>query len=201
MTEKDKEAFEIIMTSIAEVCDADWNDKKADLYFATFQDLSLEDFNRAANLVMKTYPYKGKMPMPVVFTEALNEGSELRAAEAYTKLDEAWKRLGSYRTVIFDDPVIHMALYAWGGDEAWIKLNDLKTDEVVWFRKDFEKYYQMYAGKEIRPPQKLMGITEKQNVFDGHQDFNQPPSLVGEEKKALGWSRQKQLKDGRNDNV
>ena len=192
MTDNDRAEFEQIMTVFAEGADKEWNDLKSDFYWATLKDMSIEDFRVSAGRLARTHKF-ANIPMPASFLEGQEENIELRSTEAWMKLDKAWKKYGSYRSVIFDDPVIHLALHAWGGDEAWIKLNDLLEADVKWFRKDFEKLYLQYARGERFNAPPLMGILERDYIFNGRHELIEPPTIIGDENKALAWSKPKAL--------
>lgn len=192
MKDSDKGEFEKTMFFFAESVDKQWNDQKSDFYWAALKDMSIEQFKAAANRLARTHKFN-TIPLPALFLEGQEVNVELQATEAYRKLDIAWKRFGSYRTVIFDDPAIHLALHAWGGDEAWIKLNELKASEEKWFKRDFEKYYQMYTGKEVVNIPSLTGMTERDNGINS-QPHKELPSIIGDTQKALAWSGYKEPK-------
>lgn len=196
MTKADYEAFDKLLTGVAVVlCPKEpISAMQRQLYFETLSDLSIEEFRVAAHHLMGSYKFN-LLPKPVDFLDAARPNVEDMAALAYDVMNRAFREHGAYESVQFNDPFITAALYAWGGETAWVKINEVSKKDEVWFRKEFERLYTIYAssGKQV-DVQHLSGLFEEQNRLNGREV--KPPVLVGIERKELG-SGQKGITESR----
>lgn len=197
MTSHDIEAFAEIMTIINETfgdSNKPVSDIKMKFYFKALADLDISELNTAAIVLANTKTIK-TFPTPAEIRNAVHGKPEDQAQIAWAKFLWAVRTHGGHATVVFDDPVIHAIVEREGG---WIKVTEKTTDEMKWFGKDFLKIYAAYVPemKRMSVPEKLVGIYEADNsgAFDDHVPL---PVVVGDERKALGWtSAQKRLRSG-----
>lgn len=104
------------------------------------------------------------------------------AAIAWGKVLRAIGSVGTYQSVCFDDPCIHLALGDIGG---WVEAGKCPLDEQSFLQNRFEKAYRAYRsrGADLPPyPRYLPGICEISNGAAGHRI--DPPLLVGEKTRA-----------------
>lgn len=191
MENKDFKNFCKDLAGLGEMFGKQINDTLYELYWEFLKDLSLEDFNRAANILARTSKF---FPRPVEFREQVLPDITVRASLAYNKIHNAFISAGAYSTVIFDDAVIHAVIDNLGG---WVKYCNLTDDEVKWWRKDFERLYRdMYplvARGELIPPRTLPGLY----AIDSHAtDTAQKPVIIGDKQKALAWVKELILEGG-----
>lgn len=110
------------------------------------------------------------------------EGSTLDAAMvAWSRVDEAFRRVGVYQSVTFDDPITMRVLHDMGG---WAKHERTTEDEWVFVGKEFQKRYAAFRARSERPdcPTYLPGLTAAQNAPHG---FRLPtPVLIGNQARA-----------------
>lgn len=121
------------------------------------------------------------MPRPADVVRML-EGSTLdTAVAAWTKVDRAVQSVGTYCTVVFDDPLIHAVLADMGG---WPQLGQKSIDEWPFVAKEFQTRYRGYKSRRELPayPPKLIGICDMQNGQRGYAD--QVPILIGNAQNA-----------------
>jgi hypothetical protein len=89
---------------------------------------------------------------------------------ALSILEEAMRRYGPYKSIIFADPIIHLVVNRMGG---WVRLCVIEAEEWRFMRRDFERLYNA-AVKEPIPedqiPESLPGIYEIGNAASGHAD-------------------------------
>lgn len=191
MIQNDKLQFEEILTGLAEIFDTELSDIKVDIYFEALKDMSLDDFRAAANTVARTCKF---FPKPVEFREQVLIGLDVQASLAYEKVEKAFRKPGIYKTVVFDDPVIHAVIQNLGGDKGWIEYNNLLEKDVKWWRKDFEKKYLQLAPLvhqgSLDPPKELPGLYA---FHDNATDEARLPVIIGDRQKALEWTGQKAL--------
>lgn len=185
MDSRDKKEFLKILTGLAELFDKKISDALFGIYWQALEDLSLGDFNRAANSLALTAKF---FPKPAEFREQILPAMSAQAAIAYKKLEDAFSSAGVYRTVVFDDPVIHAVVENLGG---WMHYCNLPEVEVKWYRKEFEKHYANFApliaAKRLKPPTMLFGVFAFE---ENTTDESKTPRLIGDHQKALAWTTQ-----------
>lgn len=121
------------------------------------------------------------MPKIADVTRNLQGRTQDQASLAWSKIDSAVRRIGTYRDVVFDDGIIHRVLSDMGG---WIALGKKTEDEWPFVAKEFENRYRGYKMRGEVPefPSLLIGIANAQNVVAGMP--KQEPVLIGVSEKA-----------------
>jgi len=186
MNNSDREEFDAVIIAMAELFDRKMSAIQLDLYFEALKDMSLEDFRKSANTVARTCKF---FPKPVEFREQIIVGVDAQATLALDKVQEAFWSAGVYKSVVFDDPVIHAVIDHLGG---WVKYCNTPDHELKWWKKDFEKKYSHYASviNSLNPPKVLFGLYAE----DGHATEGvRRPMLMGDSQKVLEWTGQKAL--------
>ena len=118
------------------------------------------------------------LPLPADVVKLIEGGSDDVALMAWAKLDRALRSVGTWKTVVFDDPLIHYAVMALGG---WIKLGTLTEEDWKFQRQPFITMYRGARQREsLDYPTKLLGISEMENGAK----HTEPPMLVGDEAKC-----------------
>lgn len=136
------------------------------------------------------------LPLPADIVKLIGGSTLDSALLAFAKVDRALREVGSYRSVVFDDPLIHAVLRDMGG---WVQLAQKTEKEWPFVAKEFENRYRGYA---LRPdlgdyPRKLIGRidADREQRALPHQE----PALVGDQQKAnavllgIGGSAQQRL--------
>jgi len=142
------------------------------------------------------------MPKPADIVKLLQGSTKDAALVAWAKVDKGIRQCGTYRTVAFDDPLIHRVIQDMGG---WIMLGSKSEDEWPFVAKEFESRYRGYKSRNEVPeyPAKLLGITEAENSRYGYA--SEPPTLIGKPEEAkrvlLGGSDRPALEMTRADAV
>lgn len=191
MNPTDKLKFNIILTDLADIYDAELSDRKVDGYFEALKDLSLDDIVRATGILKQTTKF---FPKPVEFREIILPDLETQASLAYERVLKAFWGIGQYHSVTFDDRVIHAVIDSLGG---WQKYCNTPDSELKWYRKDFERLYIMYAPQidNMEVATALHGIySEAHNATLEAKE----PKMIGDVQKILEWTgkEQKALKEG-----
>jgi hypothetical protein len=120
---------------------------------------------------------------------------------ALTRFEDAMQRVGGYRSVVFDDPLIHLVVNRMGG---WTKLCAIEHEEWKFLRRDFERIYDAACREPIpvdQIPKRLPGIIELSNAANGHGDRPIQMQIYGDERKALEWTGQEKALPGKVGNV
>jgi len=100
---------------------------------------------------------------------------------AWNKVADAMQNIGSYRSIVFDDALIHRVLLDMGG---WIKYGQVLKNELPFFKRTFERRYRFYLQqKPLWHPRQLMGLIELTNTLQGY--FFPPPVFYGDKQLAL----------------
>lgn len=121
------------------------------------------------------------LPKPADIVKLL-QGSTLDASMvAWSKVDKAVRQIGTYETVVFDDPIIHSVLQDMGG---WVPVGSKGEDEWPFVAKEFQTRYRGYCiqGGPGEYPKRMIGIAEAQNVQNGFK--SNPPVLIGDSRAA-----------------
>ena len=132
-------------------------------------------------------PDTGKfMPMPADIVKMLQGSTQDSALAAWAKVDRAIRTVGTYRSVIFDDALIHRVLTEMGG---WIDLGRKTEDEWPFVRNEFVNRYRGYKMRSEVPdyPPHLIGMSEAQNSKAGFRI--DPPLLLGNPEMAANVAR------------
>ncbi len=121
------------------------------------------------------------MPKPADIVKMLGGSSQDAAMVAWSKVDKAVRQVGTYASVVFDDPIIHRVVHDMGG---WVTLGTKTENEWPFVAKEFENRYRGYRVRSERPeyPRQLVGIAEQQNSQNGLA--SQPPVLIGDGARA-----------------
>lgn len=121
------------------------------------------------------------MPKPADVVKMLQGSSQDSAMVAWSMVDKAVRQVGTYATVVFDDPIIHRVIHDMGG---WVALGQKTEHEWPFVAKEFESRYRGYRIRSEVPeyPKTLIGIAEAQNSMEGRQ--SQPPVLIGDSSRA-----------------
>lgn len=131
-------------------------------YLVGTDGLSVEAIERATEMALRR-PDKW-MPSPGELAQLAGETSHSdRAVLAFQVLKTHCSRVGSFRSVDFDDPLINATVRNLGG---WTRACEMPESEFdTWYRKDFCQVYEMFCRTGASPEmvQHLVGESEKSN--------------------------------------
>lgn len=176
--ERDKLAA--ILTDVYELYGKECSHGVHALWWESLKGYSIAEIRHALS-VHVTDPDRGQfIPKPADVRRSLEGGGETRALQAWSKVDDAVRRVGPWESVAFDDPIIHAVLTDMGG---WARFGQITDDEWPFTRNEFVKRYQGYTA---RPPAAfpcaLAGHVAQHNArLDGQAPL---PRLVGDPAKA-----------------
>ncbi len=120
-------------------------------------------------------------PMPADVVRMLQGSTQDSALVAWAKVDRGLRVVGTWRSVVFDDPLIHRVLNEMGG---WVPLGQKTDDDWPFVKNEFVTRYRGYRGRSEAPeyPPVLIGSFEAANGTSGFR--TEPPMLIGDAKKA-----------------
>jgi len=176
MKHEDKPAFAAMMASLGEYYGRDVSDGLIGMYWQGLRHYDLAAVRDALNRHVAN-PDSGQfMPKIADIAKMLGGTTQDAALRAWAKVDQAVRHLGTYRDVVFDDPLIHRVLHDMGG---WVALGTKTEDEWPFVAKEFENRYRGFKARGETPdyPPMLVGICGMQNRQNGYQA--DPPTLIG----------------------
>jgi hypothetical protein len=175
MDKSDLPQFAEVWATACEVAGKPASDLAIEMAFNVLARHPFEDVRRAVMTHLETSQF---VPKPADINNLIAGDPNSRKLEAWAKVESAIRRIGSYQTVVFDDPAIMVAIETMGG---WIKLCEISDDELPFRRNEFTKLYSVQPPNQW--PQKLIGITEARNAGE-HPDSVPEPLLIGKKETA-----------------
>lgn len=152
--------------------------EQLNVYKALLDDIPDNKFIQGIRTMLKERPY-ANIPSPgdirKYCLETREEDLDIRVAAARNKIKKAMNSIGTYVTVAFDDPIIHLVIRDFGG---WIKLGMTDMEEFENLLKwDLPRLYKAYATrKNADIPLMLEGKADDKTV-----------KYIGNEEKAKRW--------------
>ena len=166
LVDSDRKEFGTIMASVYDFWNRELSDVALEIWWESLRNFSFDAVRGALARHMRN-PDTGQFMPKIADVVKFLEGNTLtQAMRAWQKVNEAIKRVGTYASVVFDDPIIHAVIADMGG---WQPLGMVQDEEWPFKAREFEKRYQSY---KVRPPQtyprKLIGIFEVENAKNGY---------------------------------
>lgn len=181
MLERDLPAFVTTLTGVADYYGKELSSGVIDVYWQGLREYDLDAVQKALWNHAKN-PDSGQfMPKIADVAKMLQGRTGDQAAVAWSKVNTAVRRVGTYADVAFDDAIIHRVLADMGG---WVLLGTKTEDEFPFVARDFENRYRAYRMRDETPEYApvMVGLANAQN---GSQGFLlNPPILIGDQAKA-----------------
>lgn len=152
-----------IMTFLTLFDNVKMSKAKQTICYDMLKDLSDKQFEYAIlKICADTKDYYPNTNFVALVRDQLTVDMGDRAIAVWTEVVKAMEQKGAYRSVKFDDPVIHSVIEVMGG---WAELCGTPIDK--WLRKEF---IDNYTGLQTRNdhPDYCMGIMEKENRINGY---------------------------------
>ena len=165
-TKSDYTKFTALFTGLCELFDKKYSQALMSIYTEALGTYDIEQLEYAIKQAAVSCRF---FPKPVELIEFISGGKTAiqdRAVSQGAAVLTTVKRVGSYVSVMFHDPVTTAVISAsFGG---WVKLcNSLNDDDDKWFLKDFEKAYIAFSRQGIAESGVLSGIVDMQNGAKG----------------------------------
>lgn len=177
----DMQRFLTILTGIADYYGKTLSEGVQDLYWQGLRQYDIGAVEKALWEHTQS-PDNGQfMPKIADVSRNLQGRTQDQAALAWSKVDSAIRRVGTYSDVVFDDLTIHRVIADMGG---WIKFGTQTDEEWPFTSNHFQSRYRGYKMRgEVPEYQPVMiGIA---NAHNGKEGFRtQPPMLIGHQEKA-----------------
>jgi len=181
MLPEDKPNFVSLMSNIAELYKDKLSVARLEIYWRCLQHYSIETLRKALDAHVLN-PDQGQfMPKPADIVRLLEGGNITKALQAFNKVKRAVEQVGSYSSIVFDDPITHVVIEQMGG---WMQLCKLYDKEFSFKSLDFQKLYVRYVHqKPFRHPKQLTGTMDGVNLRNGY--LTKPPVFFGDQELAM----------------
>lgn len=180
MNQNEFKAFSELMRTIAEYYRIEMGPSTVKLYWSALSAYSFEELKGAFNAHVQNPDTGQFMPKIADVVKMLHGNTLTQAMRAWQKVQRAIAAVGTYQSVVFDDPLIHAVIDEMGG---WVAVGRVSTDEAPFRSREFEKRYQ---ASRLKPPasypRKLCGILEIENTKAGY--LAEPPVFLGDTEVA-----------------
>ncbi|MEE9452682.1 MAG: DUF6475 domain-containing protein [Gammaproteobacteria bacterium] len=172
--------FAKLMGGIAALCDKDFSQVQAEIYWRSLKRFDFADVKRALQAHVDNPDTGQFLPKPADLIRQLEGSSDDKAYQAWSKVVKTIERIGSYDSVVFDDALIHAVLADMGG---WIALCTNRTEQLKFLQHEFQKRYRRYLEQvPTNYPGVLNGVIARDNASAG---FDAPaPVFIGDKSKA-----------------
>jgi hypothetical protein len=181
MNTQDFQKFHEGMVGVMSFYNKDVSQFSLDVWWNALKQFELSAITEAFNRHLMN-PDSGQFqPKPADIVRMLQGSTQDSALSAWAKVDKAVRHIGTYRSVVFDDPLIHVVLHDMGG---WIAMGQKTEDEWPFVAKEFENRYRGFKARNEVPDYNrvLIGLSDANNQKEGFQ--SQAPMLIGNEAKA-----------------
>lgn len=180
MQANDINKFTAWIATIGELYGKSISKQLADIYWKSLKAYEFDDVQKAFQTHINN-PDSGQFfPKPADVVRFIEGTGESKALEAWAKVEKSVVQVGVYRSIAFDDPLIHAVIEDMGG---WVKLCSMKIDQMPFIAGEFQKRYMGYCiRKPDRYPKYLFGFCELENSKNGFE-YDQP-LLIGDAEMA-----------------
>ncbi|SDV49085.1 DUF6475 domain-containing protein [Chitinasiproducens palmae] len=177
MKPSDIEPFTALMAEIHAFYRQDFSEFAAGVWISAMRPFDFAAVRDALNRHCVN-PDNGQfMPKPADVVRMLEGSTQDSALTAWAKIDRSVRLVGTYRSVVFDDALIHHVVAEMGG---WSQLGVRTEDEWPFVRNEFVNRYRGYRMRGEVPAYLavLVGVTDAANRREGLPI--EPPVLVGD---------------------
>jgi hypothetical protein len=176
MNASDKPKFFALMADVQAFYGKDFSEFAGRVWW---EAMKAYDFRAVADAMNRhcVNPDSGQFaPKPADVVRMLAGSTEDSALVAWSKVDRGVREVGTGRSVVFDDPIIHRVVTDMGG---WSALGAKTEDEWPFVRNEFVNRYRGYRMRSETPEYLpvLVGLYQAQNQRLGFE--SDPPTLIG----------------------
>jgi hypothetical protein len=187
MRDSDRQKFAQVMTGVAELYGKSLSDELLEIYWRSLAIYEIDSVTTALNRHVMNTEVGQFMPKPADVARAIEGSGTGRAGFAWTMVADAVKFVGSYETIVLDDPISQAVIADMGG---WISLCESLQDRAIqgsnfpFVARDFERRYRAYLENPstLKHPKSLTGRIDAENLPLGSPP--RTPMLIGDRAKA-----------------
>ena len=181
MTQDDYEEFAGMVGAITELYGRAASEFAITIWWGALRQYELSAVRQAFDRHVRN-PDSGQFaPKPADLIRMMGGTTQDSALVAWAKVDRALRVVGTYRSVAFDDALVHRVLTEMGG---WTALGAKTEKEWPFVAKEFQNRYRGYRMRNECPdyPPVLVGLAEAQNAQAGFG--GEAPTLIGDQSLA-----------------
>lgn len=176
MIDADRKRFSAIMHGVAEYYGKPISKASVEIYWRGLSHLTVDDVERGTAAHMQDADSGQYMPKIADILRHVSGNAQTKAMQAFAKVERAIKRVGTWESVVFDDPIIHAVIDDMGG---WILLGQCQEKEWPFKAREFEQRYRGYVQTGLTAhPAKLIGLSERANINAGFDVAE--PVMIGD---------------------
>lgn len=181
MIERDRKEFFALIGNVYAFYDKSFSDFSGRVWWDALKVFDLKAVSEALSRHCVNPDVGQFMPKPADVVRMLQGSTQDSALAAWSKLDRAVREVGTYRSVVFEDALIHRIVLEMGG---WVSLGMKTEEEWPFLRNEFVNRYRGYRGRSEVPeyPPVLIGLAEANNRKAGFDA--EPPILIGNPETA-----------------
>ncbi len=181
MTPQDKVEFTKLILITADKYKRSFTESFLEMYWHSLKEFSLKDIYSAFEKHFNNPDNGHFLPHQSDILRILQGDSESQALQAWSKVSNAISTVGAYRSIVFDDMLIHAVISDMG---SWISLCRQTEQDLKFSEHKFLKRYRSYLLKRPKQyPNRLIGIIEHTNQICGSSSAS--PCLYGDEESAF----------------
>lgn len=194
MLKSDVKRFNNVITGLCDIYGKEATPFLLKAYFETLKDLTIEEVEVAAVKYMRLPEKECRfMPKPGNLREMIFGNSNDAAALAWQKVIKTVRQYGAYRSIAFDDPLIHRVIHSMDG---WPAICKTTNDELPFVEARFCKHYVSlrHTQEPFEYPAYLVGITEQENARKGYSA--DPIIMIGDKeqvKKVMSYAGRQEV--------
>lgn len=159
------------------------NEFALDVWGQSLGRFSYEQVKHAFNVYIQTSEHGRFAPKPADIVLTITGGNADTARMAWSKVERAIKSYGPYKSIVFNDPLIHKTIYDLGG---WVKICGTGEKEFPFLALDFQNRYKGYMNRGVMPeyPNRVVGMEEGSRRDYGLK-WQHALEIVGSEEECL----------------
>ena len=167
MIDADKARFSALMTGLSEYYRQPLSEFAMQIYWQALERFDFMAVNDAANRHAQNPDTGQFLPKASDLIRMMEGSTKDGAAIAWSKFDEAFRHIGTYEDIRFDDPIIMRVVHDMGG---WVSFGDKMEDEWPFIANDFKARYSAYKarGSSFDFPSILRGRANGHNQSHGY---------------------------------
>lgn len=170
MKQSDGPLFLEMITGMAEIYGKSLSDMAISMYWNALEGYSIAEVRTALNTCVRSADNGQYMPKPADIIRHIDGDSSAKASLAWGIVVQTIRRVGTGKSVCFEDPLIHCVLRDMGG---WQQLGKMKVEDEPFRAAEFERRYRAYAqNKPKEYPRYLPGAIDQHNSALGQEPSN-----------------------------
>ena len=149
-----------------------------EVFWRALQSYSIHEVTGALNRHIQDTDRGQFAPKPADLIRQIEGDQDGQAMQAWSQVRNAVGRIGTYESVVFDDPIIHAVIDEMGG---WIRFGMFTEEEEPFRGQEFAKRYRAHKMRCTVPqhPPVLTGRAEMDNRNIGLLEHVPAPVHVG----------------------